>query len=323
MEEYEFRRAVRANDIDKVTAMLPMFNPSKALDDAVAFGHSEIVRLLVRDDRISLYPAFKYACMFNKPEIIMIFIKEGGVDPSHNYNGSLFFVAQYGLEKVLKVMLNDSRVDPAAQDNIAIRISAAQGHLECVKMLMKDGRVDVTSRNNEALRMASYGGHTKVVKELLKYPQVDPGAENNSAIGTAARDGHLGVVKLLLKDPRVDPTAEDNYALWSSYGYGYRSIVDMLLSERRVVLTWYGNVCRREKMYCRSRVNEKICKFMVNKIGFDLGMHVIEYVYSYAELIEYNYDVLGMNDYDGEQLEQVVNRGMYTKMTRKRKLIDI
>jgi ankyrin repeat protein len=119
------------------------FDPSdidnNAIKIASVIGHSEVVKILLMDDR---------------------------VDPSADNNCAIRLASRDGHLEVVKILLTDERVDPSVGNNYAIRSASQNGHLEVVKILLTDERVDSSANDNYAIRWASANGHTEVVKLL-------------------------------------------------------------------------------------------------------------------------------------------------------------
>jgi hypothetical protein len=143
----DFLTAVAFQATDVVKEMLKYHHPGKDDDIAIRMaasrGYTEIVKLLLTDER---------------------------VDPTACDNYALRYAASDGHIEVVRVLLVDGRSDPAAEDNWAFRIAAANGRLEIVRMLLADPRVDPTVDNKIALRWAEMNGQLEVVQLL----QADP-----------------------------------------------------------------------------------------------------------------------------------------------------
>lgn len=126
-------------------------NPTTDADGAIRYasenGHTEVVRLLLQDDR---------------------------VDPSAYMDYAITCSAENGHVEVVGLLLQDSRVDPSAFDNYAIRRAALNGHSDVVNLLLRNGRVDPSAEDNEAIKIAAQKNHLDVVRILLNDERVDP-----------------------------------------------------------------------------------------------------------------------------------------------------
>ena len=243
-----------------------------AFGEAVRGGHTDVVQLVLGDDRVDpaghidgaswepaiqqgagllrigrripgLAPrntAIRMASHFGYTGIVELLLVDGRVDPASDYHYSIRVAAEYGHTEILGLLLNDGRANPAAGDNQPIRHAMERGDARVVEMLLEDGRADAVADHSQSFWGALRRGHAGVVRALLADGRVDPGANNSKALCLAAEFGHADVVALLLADPRVDPTATDNRATWRAAQYGYADVVRVLLADQRVLAV--GNV---------------------------------------------------------------------------------
>lgn len=116
-----FLTAIAFQATDVVKEMLKYHHPAKDDDIAIRMsasrGYTEIVKLLLKDER---------------------------VDPTACDNYALRWAALEGHIEVVKVLLADGRADPAAEDNWAVRVAAVNGRLGIIRLLLDDPRVDPT-----------------------------------------------------------------------------------------------------------------------------------------------------------------------------------
>ena len=199
-----FENAAKNGHIDAVRMLLskgvdPSADNNCAIRLAAGYGHHEVVKLLLTDDR---------------------------VDPSACDNIAISESAEEGYVEVVKLLLADERVDPS--DGEAISWAAKNGHHQVVKMLLADGRSNPSAWNNQAICNAASSGHHQIVKMLLADERVDPSDKDNWIIRIAAGNGHIEVVKLLLKDGRADPLANNNEAIKWADQNGHVEIVNIL-----------------------------------------------------------------------------------------------
>ena len=92
----------------------PAENDNYAIRFASRFGHSKVVKLLLKDPR---------------------------VDPRVSNNLAIRLASEDGHAGVIKLLLEDPRVDPSADDNEAILLASVNGHSKAMKLLLKDKRV--------------------------------------------------------------------------------------------------------------------------------------------------------------------------------------
>lgn len=74
---------------------------------------------------------------------------------------------------VVKLFLEDGRIDPSSKDNRVICSAASCGRLEMVDLLLKDVRVDPTVKQNDAINRAASLQHFAVVDRLLLDSRID------------------------------------------------------------------------------------------------------------------------------------------------------
>jgi len=154
------------------------------LNIACQKGHLDIVKLLLKDEKIEVDKATNYgATPFN----------------SACYNGHL---------EIVKLLLNDERVDvnKAANDGWTSLWSACvHGHIEIVKLLLNDQRVDVNKAGNVGFGTPFYVacryGRTVVVKYLLERGrEIDINKKNNNGktgLDIAREEEKTDIVELI------------------------------------------------------------------------------------------------------------------------------
>ena len=130
--------ACRYGYIDEVKAALkngadPSIFNNEAITIASAAGRTEVVKVLLQDDR---------------------------VDPSDDDNYAIEIAIKHGHVNVVKALLQDGRADPTADHNYSIFLASSYGRIEIVKLLLEDGRVQVT---NDAIEDAA----TEEIKDML------------------------------------------------------------------------------------------------------------------------------------------------------------
>ena len=158
----------------------PAIENQKAVVQAAAKGHTDVLSLLIADPRC---------------------------DPAASANRALRCAARAGFDGAVRVLLADRRVNPAAYNDQAIVQACTNGHEDVVRLLLEDGRVNVAVDSGAPLRAACGEGHAAVVRLLLQHPKVNPAAKDHHAIQMAARHGRLEVLLLLLIDGRMTHAA--------------------------------------------------------------------------------------------------------------------
>jgi ankyrin repeat protein len=173
--------------------------------------------------------AIQIASYFGRTEVVQLLLNDNRIDPSAYNNNAIQKASSKGHVEVVRLLLSDNRVDPSADDNTAIRWASKNGYVEVVQLLLSDNRVDPSAGDNYAIQFASSNGHVEVVQLLLSDNRVDPSADDNTAIRWASNNGHVEVVQLLLSDNRVDPSDCDNYTIRWVLDNGHVEIADKLL----------------------------------------------------------------------------------------------
>lgn len=216
----------------------PAFCCAEPLREAARYGHLDIVKLLLANERVrgvlSLSPAPSIAIRRRHYDIADLLLSAASFDPSATNSEIFRTAARFGRTELLTRILADPRVDPSAVDNEAIRDAAANGHAEVVARLLADPRVNPTARNSAALRLAAHNGHSAVIAHLLADRRADPAARGNAALLDAARLGHTEVARLLLADGRADPNAGRGAALCSATQHDILELLDALVADARL-----------------------------------------------------------------------------------------
>ncbi|KAJ5194933.1 uncharacterized protein N7498_008371 [Penicillium cinerascens] len=158
----------------------------KPLNEALARGNEEMVRMLMEDSRFKL---------------------------DHN---SLAAAADGGNESLVKLCLQKAPPTPQYFDESPVALAAFRGNEAVVKLLLEDGGLDPNEENKyhrTPLHLAAAGGHDNIAKLLLDRYDVEPDVKdlsNITPLSDAARYGHVGVLKLLLGSGKTNPNARDS-----------------------------------------------------------------------------------------------------------------
>ncbi|KAJ3253176.1 hypothetical protein HK103_000817 [Boothiomyces macroporosus] len=251
-----------------VELLLPFNDPSvdnqKALVYAIKSGSHSVVRILLKDPRISplnLGQSILEEASEN-PQICKLFVLDDRID--FTKCGDLMFtkMSEFNNLHIMKLLI-DKGIDPAAMDNKALLLSCKKNHLEICKwllgnesvkqaqvlpsltvaaelgydrivdLILNETRLDPSLNGQLLLRKACSKGHLQVVERLLQDKRVDPSVFNNLPLRLASH-GHVDVVKVLMSDYRTNPADDDNYALRTACKNGFASIVKLLLQDSRV-----------------------------------------------------------------------------------------
>jgi hypothetical protein len=193
-----------------VQELIPTVNPDNfALVSATYKGHTDIVKILLKDKRIDLandkYSCFQAAVSQSKIDIVKLLLEDSRCDPSDKNNQALRIAAYSGFVEIIELLLSDPRVNPADEENEAIFTSCSKGHTAIVKLLLKDSRVDPSAFNNGPIIIAASKGHVDIVKLLLSDGRVNAADENYAALKLAVKGQHHQVLHLLADHLGLDP----------------------------------------------------------------------------------------------------------------------
>jgi ankyrin repeat protein len=232
----------------------PSANDNDAVIRASANGHSEVVKLLLEDERVD--PAARdqealcAACSISHDE----YKSDDEAGDSDKNTGPDDCATQErhhkGATEIVRLLLQDYRVDPGVNENMPLGQACREGHTEIVKLLLAHDGVDPAGDGNYAVIAAAMSGHTEIVRLLLADPRVDPSDQNNNALLSPCQTGYTSVIRLLLADPRVDPTANNHECIANACEGGYPKTVRLLLDDGRADPMAQGNVLRCVTSYC-------------------------------------------------------------------------
>lgn len=228
--------------------------------------------MLLGDERV-IFVDDNYAIQINSrnghTEIVKLLLKDFRVNPAANDNNAIKLSSVYGHVENIKVLLKDPRVNPAADNDYAVEMASQNGHVEIVKLLLKDLRVNPAAEENKAIQFASQNGHTEIVKLLLKNFRVNPATNNNTPIRTASIHNHVGVVKVLLEDSRVHL----DFATQITFLNAGPDIAKLLLKHN---LTRLANASRSQTKFPCALRRRKVHKhvFQNNNIAMKLSIFI-------------------------------------------------
>ncbi len=115
------------------------------------------------DSAVGCNYALRIACEFGQTEVVKILLRDERVDPADWNSWIIRIACDYNHVDIVNLLLQDGRADPTGADNYCIRNASIYGHIKVVQLLLQDGRVDPTARDNMAINQAK----TEEIKEML------------------------------------------------------------------------------------------------------------------------------------------------------------
>lgn len=202
------------NDTQYIKDLIELgFNPSacnnEAVCNAVQFGYTNILKLLLRDKRVNPndqdYKALKLAFLNRKRKFVKLLLKYRGIDLVFRNTYVLKNACLVGYLDVVKYLLRDPNIDPSVNNNDAIIAACVQGRAKILKYLRNrnDPRIDFSYPSNKPLITACKHMNVMAVKEILKDPRVDPSVDNNKPLIMSIKMG-FSIFKTLIKDKRIN-----------------------------------------------------------------------------------------------------------------------
>lgn len=146
------------------------------------------------------------ACAFGHEEIVKLLLSDKRTDPASNCNYNIITACQKGHLEVVKILLQTPGVDPTVNGNMPLVMACSNGHLDVVRLLLVDKRIDIGNKDFPPFVAACRTGKYGVVEFLLQDNRFDPCANDIAGLRAAILGKHIKTYKLLLKDARVNPS---------------------------------------------------------------------------------------------------------------------
>ncbi|KAH8803543.1 ankyrin repeat-containing domain protein [Xylogone sp. PMI_703] len=212
-----------------------------ALATAAAYGHVDIVRLLLSQDVIDPdqrdlatgQTALSKAAENGHDAIIGLLLMTKGVDPN---SAAPLITPAWGDTEAWQKM----REQLGWTGKTPLAWAAERGHFGAVKLLLEDDRVrpDILDREGfTPLLLAAARAPTAVVQLLLAHRGVDANFRErhngHTALAIAAINGNEGAVRQLLSNPSVDrdrPNIRGATPIFHATRNGHDAIVQLLLT---------------------------------------------------------------------------------------------
>ena len=175
--ETTFLSAVKAGDKKIIAALLPIPKKllGKAVIDAAANGHLDILRALLRNGKI------------NEED-------RGEAVRNAAYNGH---------HEVVQALLADDATIPQIDREEAVQLAAENGHHEVVRALLQNGLISDEGRG-WAVQLAALGGRLEIIRALLAGDATIPQEDRGEAVRNAAANGHIEIVQALLQNGSIE-----------------------------------------------------------------------------------------------------------------------
>ncbi|KAL6871291.1 ankyrin [Trichoderma novae-zelandiae] len=201
---------------------------SPALMDAVAEGHGDIAKALLKDARVdpnarnsSGKTALEWAITFGREDMVQLLLEDGRADPTLGDNANktaLDWTIEHSRTKMARMILADGRVDPNARtlnDETALENAVRSASHAIVRLLLADERVDPNCTTQDGMTpflFAADSGRETCLRILLADERVNIYARDNAGSNawTIAfhRPGNRNS-RVLLESGAMDPNAVD------------------------------------------------------------------------------------------------------------------
>ncbi|KAJ3317332.1 hypothetical protein HDU76_001227 [Blyttiomyces sp. JEL0837] len=276
-----FYVAVVMGNADTVSKLInhhgidPSSKRNTAMELASEYGHFQIAKLLLEDDRLAATEeAFAKAVEHKYFDIAKLLFdlnidawSTGDFRTDHPMkeaieNGEIETV-KFLLPLTKPSMLFADLNPEEESDGSALDIAVFKDHIDIAKLLVNSfPEIDF---ENEA-KYAVMWDSLKTLKFLIDHCSINPAFDDNELIRIAARKGSLDVAKFLLGRDDVDPTAQNNYALLEALLNGHKDIAKLLLERKDVDPTADGN---KPIQYAAESGSVEMVKLLLGREGVD------------------------------------------------------
>jgi len=216
----------------------PADQNSKALGVAIDNDHFQVVKLLVDDGRTDANPYVDYVFKQDKIkfwELIKPRVHNSVIEKNIN------FLIDFDSGGGLTSLIENKKIDPGKSKQQYLKLAAQKGSYNVIEVLLKCPQVDPTVDKCAPLCFAADKGFAKVVALLLRNQEVNPMTNKNAPLVLAAQNAHIDVIKILLDDPRVEPLKFNNDALAWAAKRGHLDVIKELLKDKRFDAAANGN----------------------------------------------------------------------------------
>ncbi len=129
--------------------------------------HKEAVSMLLSDGKCDPSDSriIGNTAGFGNTEIVELLLADNRVDPSVENNLAIRYASESGHTEVVKLLLDDPRVNPADNNDSAIRQASQNGHANVVRLLFPDPRISLQAKD-EAMRNMINSGNSQIAAEI-------------------------------------------------------------------------------------------------------------------------------------------------------------
>jgi hypothetical protein len=222
----------------------PTIDNNDILYTAVAFEYTEIVKLLLADERVdpTIYPSenfIRVAVTNRDTAILHILLEDGRIDPAENDSGALKNAVINNRINAVTLLLKDGRSDPTVLLNNGVSLvqdAIRQGYKDILSLFLNDDRIEPIEP------YLLYETHdANIVGLLLEKGRI----QSSEAINAYFRytlsvhsDQAVLRTKACLSHKALDFNSIDNYtAINNLYNYGNVATVKLLIEDGRFDIT--------------------------------------------------------------------------------------
>lgn len=203
-------RAAQFGDLETVKLLLadPRVDPtvSDALGQAVFSGHYKIVMLLLdagADPSAENNNAIHWAARLGHTEIVRVLLKDKRVDPTTR--DVVEWAARLGHYDTVKVLLEDPRIDPTADESAALYWAFNNRHWDIYELLEQHGcslrerrkRKELSSAVDNTIEIAIDYNQTGLIKAILSDNYTASIIDYDRALKLANKSGRTKIAELL------------------------------------------------------------------------------------------------------------------------------
>ncbi|KAJ3230811.1 hypothetical protein HDU81_004239 [Chytriomyces hyalinus] len=170
-----------------------------AMTNAADRGYTDIVRMLMEDDRFDPDVALQRAVVNDREEVARLVLEDGRADPTRLR--CMEKAVEYGSVNVLTALLADGRADPAYSNSACMVDAVHKGRVRMVEAFLKDGRVDATRALIQAVKMPKCS--IQAVQLMLDHPTMDLIHGGYAVVWSSCHCGNLAIVRLVLNSPKL------------------------------------------------------------------------------------------------------------------------